>query len=126
MGTYKNSTMRLSRDLKILVSHLATSSYNKLGHFDSWFYLDKSVKVSSCSFRSITIHRSMPREYYESSDEDDMDSQYPTDGECLMVTRHGECLITRPYRDMHNRCCAGKAWCIKVRLSICYFIICIT
>ncbi|CAG5007100.1 unnamed protein product [Parnassius apollo] len=34
-----------------------------------------------------------------------MENQYQIDPECLV--------LTRPDRDMHNRCCGGKAWCIK-------------
>lgn len=51
----------------------------------------------------------MIREFYESSEDEDMDTQYNIDGECLMVTR--------PDKDMHNRCCGSKAWCIKVSLK---------
>ncbi|CAH0402177.1 unnamed protein product [Chilo suppressalis] len=47
----------------------------------------------------------MIREFYDSSDEDDMESQCQIDPECLV--------LTRPDCDMHNRCCGGKAWCIK-------------
>lgn len=51
----------------------------------------------------------MIREFYESSDEDDLGNQYQIDPECMV--------LTRPDCDMHNRCCGGKAWCIKVRLA---------
>ncbi|XP_023938737.1 palmitoyltransferase ZDHHC3 [Bicyclus anynana] len=47
----------------------------------------------------------MIREFYDSTDEDEMESQYQIDPECMVLTRLG--------RDMHNRCCGGKAWCIK-------------
>ncbi|KAI8430960.1 hypothetical protein MSG28_001064 [Choristoneura fumiferana] len=47
----------------------------------------------------------MIREMFVSSDEDDIESQCDVDPE-----RAG---LTRPNRDMHNRCCGGKAWCIK-------------
>ncbi|CAK1554834.1 unnamed protein product [Leptosia nina] len=47
----------------------------------------------------------MIREFYDSTDEDEMESQYQVDPECLV--------LTRPDRDMHNRCCGGKAWCIR-------------
>ncbi|XP_037302300.1 palmitoyltransferase ZDHHC3 [Manduca sexta] len=47
----------------------------------------------------------MIRDFYDSTDEDDMESQYQIDPECLV--------LTPPDKDMHNRCCGGKAWCIK-------------
>ncbi|CAG9137528.1 hypothetical protein JYU34_000049 [Plutella xylostella] len=47
----------------------------------------------------------MTREFYDSSEEDDMDSPYQVDAEAAV--------LTRPPRDMHNKCCGGKAWCIK-------------
>lgn len=51
----------------------------------------------------------MIREFYDSSDEDEMESQYQIDPECLV--------LTRPDKDMHNRCCGGKAWCIRVTIQ---------
>lgn len=50
----------------------------------------------------------MIREFYESSEDDDMESQYQADPEGLV--------LSRPDKDMHNKCCGGKAWCIKVTI----------
>lgn len=56
----------------------------------------------------------MIQEFYDSSDEDEMESQYQIDPECSV--------LTWPDRDMHNRCCGGKAWCIKVSLHFTFII----
>lgn len=52
----------------------------------------------------------MIREFYDSSEDDEMENQYQIDPECLV--------LTRPDCDMHNRCCGGKAWCIKVNFIV--------
>lgn len=57
----------------------------------------------------------MIREFYDSSDEDEMESHYQIEPECLV--------LTRPDKDMHNRCCRGKAWCIRVTMQQFLFII---
>ncbi|KAI8430955.1 hypothetical protein MSG28_001064 [Choristoneura fumiferana] len=80
---------------------------------EPWFLLSRKRKDPTGSFSGYYFYfdpysikcRTMIREMFVSSDEDDIESQCDVDPE-----RAG---LTRPNRDMHNRCCGGKAWCIK-------------